>query len=120
MWTFRSAIRPRCIPRGHQAHTHGAVRQSASARLGNRVESVPVRHETCAVFIELSPRELSWAEVDPARHPFDSEAAAGVVRSLGPARQVPRRPDVPAHTRIPAPNHAPRFLAPPPRRVRAG
>lgn len=44
---------------------------------------------------ELSPRDLSWAEVDPARHPFDSEAAAGVVRSLGPAGRVPRRPDVP-------------------------
>ncbi|MGW7660773.1 Fic family protein [Streptomyces sp. NPDC054756] len=48
--------------------------------------------------MELSPRDLSWAEVDPARHPFDSEAAAGVVRSLGPARRVPRRPDVSAGT----------------------
>ncbi|WP_258873093.1 hypothetical protein [Streptomyces sp. M7] len=51
------------------------------------------------MFIELSPRELSWAEVDPARHQFDSEAAAGVVRSLRPARRVPRRPDVPAGDR---------------------
>jgi hypothetical protein len=51
------------------------------------------------VFIELSPREWSWAEVDPARHQFDSEAAAGVVRSLRPPRRVPRRPDVPAGDR---------------------
>ncbi|WP_316755949.1 hypothetical protein [Streptomyces herbicida] len=33
--------------------------------------------------------------MDPARHPFDSESAARVVRSLGPAQRVPRRPDVP-------------------------
>ncbi|MFJ4985823.1 Fic family protein [Streptomyces sp. NPDC088732] len=45
---------------------------------------------------ELSPRDLSWDEVDPARHPFDSASANRVVRSLGPARRVPRRPDVPA------------------------
>ncbi|MEV6667724.1 hypothetical protein [Streptomyces nigra] len=51
------------------------------------------------MFIELSPRELSWSEVDPARQQFDSEAAAGVVRSLRPARRVPRRPDVPAGRR---------------------
>ncbi|WBO68476.1 Fic family protein [Streptomyces camelliae] len=44
---------------------------------------------------ELSPRNLSWDEVDPARHPFDSVAAAREVRSLGPARHVPVRPDVP-------------------------
>ncbi|MET8635051.1 hypothetical protein [Streptomyces sp. NPDC004680] len=44
---------------------------------------------------ELYPWRLSWAEVDPARHPFDSASAAQVVRSLGPARRVPRRPDVP-------------------------
>ncbi|MEU6533358.1 Fic family protein [Streptomyces sp. NPDC046928] len=67
-----------------------------SGRLGNPVEPAPVRHETCAVFKELSPRDLSWAEVDPARHPFDSGAAACLVRSLGPAGRVPRRPDVPA------------------------
>ncbi|GHD86780.1 Fic family protein [Streptomyces naganishii] len=47
------------------------------------------------MFVELSPRILTWDEVDPARHPFDSEAAARVVRSLGPARRVPRRPDLP-------------------------
>ncbi|MFV2119490.1 cell filamentation protein Fic, partial [Streptomyces sp. Act-28] len=41
----------------------------------------------------LRPRELLWDEVDPARHPFDGAAAARVVRSLGPARCVPSRPD---------------------------
>ncbi|MEV6833939.1 hypothetical protein AB0N17_05370 [Streptomyces sp. NPDC051133] len=40
------------------------------------------------------PGSLSWDEVDPARHPFDAAAAERVVRSLGPARRVPRRPDV--------------------------
>lgn len=35
-----------------------------------------------------------WDDVDPARHPFDGAAAARVVRSLGPARCVPARPDV--------------------------
>ena len=44
---------------------------------------------------ELWPRDLTWDEVDPARHPFDSATAARVVRSLGPARCVPSRPDVP-------------------------
>lgn len=44
---------------------------------------------------ELAPGFLSWDEVDPARHPFDAASAARVVRSLGPARCVPRRPDVP-------------------------
>ncbi|MFE2551186.1 Fic family protein [Streptomyces sp. NPDC059355] len=43
---------------------------------------------------DLSPGGLSWDEVDPARHPFDSGTAAQVVRSLGPALRVPRRPDV--------------------------
>ncbi|MEU6864302.1 Fic family protein [Streptomyces sp. NPDC046876] len=38
---------------------------------------------------ELSPHDLSWDDVDPARHPFDSAAAARVVRSLGPARRIP-------------------------------
>ncbi|WP_033308870.1 hypothetical protein RFN58_41020 [Streptomyces iakyrus] len=32
--------------------------------------------------------------MDPARHPFDAASAEQVVRSLGPARCVPRRPDV--------------------------
>ncbi|MER7812682.1 Fic family protein [Streptomyces sp900116325] len=47
------------------------------------------------MIIELAPADLSWDEVDPARHSFDSVTAAQVVRSLGPARCVPRRPDVP-------------------------
>ncbi|MFF4367041.1 hypothetical protein [Streptomyces sp. NPDC001594] len=47
------------------------------------------------MLLELSPRELTWDEVDPARHPFDRATAAEVVRSLGPARRTPRRPDLP-------------------------
>ncbi|MEV6010972.1 Fic family protein [Streptomyces sp. NPDC051976] len=43
---------------------------------------------------DLLPGVLRWDEVDPARHPFDAASAAEVVRSLGPARQVPRRPEV--------------------------
>ncbi|KOU01864.1 cell filamentation protein Fic [Streptomyces sp. NRRL F-5755] len=43
----------------------------------------------------MVPLFLTWDEVDPARHPFDSASAAHVVRSLGPARCVPRRPDLP-------------------------
>ncbi|MGW7217757.1 Fic family protein [Streptomyces collinus] len=42
----------------------------------------------------LAPGFLSWDEADPARHPFDAASAEQVVRSLGPARCVPRRPDV--------------------------
>ncbi|MFF0218599.1 Fic family protein [Streptomyces vinaceus] len=45
---------------------------------------------------DLSPGSLTWDEVDPARHPFDSGTAAQVVRSLGPALRVPSRPAVPA------------------------
>lgn len=41
----------------------------------------------------LSPYELRWDEVDPARHAFDDAAAEQVVRSLGPALRVPRQPD---------------------------
>ncbi|ACU70114.1 filamentation induced by cAMP protein Fic [Catenulispora acidiphila DSM 44928] len=44
---------------------------------------------------DLHPGSLSWDEVDPSRHPFDSAAADRVVRSLGPARRVPHRPDAP-------------------------
>ncbi|MFE3901399.1 hypothetical protein ACFXPY_13860 [Streptomyces sp. NPDC059153] len=44
---------------------------------------------------ELAPGYLSRDEVDPARHLFDSALTAQVVRSLGPARRVPRRPDDP-------------------------
>ncbi|QOV40776.1 Fic family protein [Streptomyces ferrugineus] len=46
------------------------------------------------MIVELAPRFLTWDDVDPARHPFDSASAPQVVRSLGPARRVPRRPDV--------------------------
>jgi hypothetical protein len=45
--------------------------------------------------LELAPGELSWDEVDPARHPFDHASASEVVRSLGPAQRVPRGPDDP-------------------------
>ena len=41
----------------------------------------------------LWPFDLTWDEVDPARHPFDDTTAARVVRSLGPARRVPSPPD---------------------------
>ncbi|MFG3510099.1 cell filamentation protein Fic [Streptomyces sp. NPDC047821] len=44
---------------------------------------------------ELWPRLLTWDDVDPTRHAFDCAEAAAVVRSLGPARRVPSRPDVP-------------------------
>ncbi len=47
------------------------------------------------MIVELAPRFLTWDDVDPARHPFDSAAAAKVVRSLGPARRVPSRPEIP-------------------------
>lgn len=43
-------------------------------------DSRPVRH----------PTELSWAEADPARHPFDPDQAPAVVRGLVPA--VPPAP----------------------------
>ncbi|MEV5129151.1 Fic family protein [[Kitasatospora] papulosa] len=48
------------------------------------------------MIVDLAPRFLTWADVDPARHPFDSASVAQTVRSLGPARCVPIRPDVPA------------------------
>ncbi|MFJ1707488.1 Fic family protein [Kitasatospora sp. NPDC088346] len=44
---------------------------------------------------DMAPAYLDWDEVDPARHPFDAEEVTRVVHSLGPARRVPRRPDVP-------------------------
>ncbi|WP_055703214.1 Fic family protein [Streptomyces silaceus] len=44
---------------------------------------------------EWTPRILTWDDVDPARHPFDSGSAREVVYGLGPARCVPRRPDLP-------------------------
>lgn len=43
---------------------------------------------------QLGPGHLTWADVDPARHSFDSSSAGQAVRSLGPARHVPQRPDV--------------------------
>jgi hypothetical protein len=43
------------------------------------------------------PFRLSWAEVDPARHPFDHAAAPAVVAGLGPAKRVPARPKGPAY-----------------------
>nr|WSX75802.1 Fic family protein [Streptomyces sp. NBC_00899] len=38
------------------------------------------------------PRLLSWDEVDPVRHPFDSACVDDVVRSLPAARNVPINP----------------------------
>ncbi|MGW4946222.1 hypothetical protein ACWEOZ_32090 [Actinoplanes sp. NPDC004185] len=38
----------------------------------------------------ISPRLLSWADVDPARHPFDAGEALGAVRAVAPP--VPPRP----------------------------
>ena len=38
----------------------------------------------------ISPVRLSWADVDPARHPFDAGGALGVVRAVAPP--VPPRP----------------------------
>lgn len=40
----------------------------------------------------LLPYDLAWAEVDPARHPFDPAAAAEAVRGLEPAGRAPTRP----------------------------
>lgn len=37
----------------------------------------------------INPRYLTWSEVDPARHPFEPDAAAATIRALGPAGQVP-------------------------------
>ncbi|MYT10659.1 MULTISPECIES: Fic family protein [Streptomyces] len=45
------------------------------------------------MIVELAPRFLTWDDVDPARHSFDSASAPQVVRSLGPAQSVPSRPD---------------------------
>ncbi|GAA4492064.1 hypothetical protein GCM10023191_027250 [Actinoallomurus oryzae] len=40
----------------------------------------------------LTPRTLTWDEVDPGRHPFDAVSAHEVVRGLAPASAVPARP----------------------------
>ncbi|MFB6634479.1 Fic family protein [Streptomyces sp. NPDC056362] len=47
------------------------------------------------MIVELAPRFLTWDDVDPTRHPFDSASAPEVVRSLGPAQRVPSRPELP-------------------------
>lgn len=47
------------------------------------------------MIVELAPGFLTWGDVDPARRFFDSASAPQVVRSLGPARRVPSRPDIP-------------------------
>lgn len=47
------------------------------------------------MIVELAPRFLTWDDVDPVRHRFDSASARQVVHSLGPARRVPHRPDMP-------------------------
>ncbi|MFF9803158.1 cell filamentation protein Fic, partial [Streptomyces rochei] len=47
------------------------------------------------MIVELAPRFLTWDDVDPTRHFFDSASAPQVVWSLGPARRVPSRPDIP-------------------------
>lgn len=44
------------------------------------------------MFADLSPLDLSWAEVDPRHHPFDRASAATLVRTLEPARHMPARP----------------------------
>jgi hypothetical protein len=46
------------------------------------------------VIVELAPRFLTWDDVDPTHHFFDSASAPRVVWSLGPARRVPSRPDI--------------------------
>ncbi|MEU7469954.1 Fic family protein [Streptomyces sp. NPDC044984] len=48
------------------------------------------------MIVELAPRFLTWDEVSPVQHFFDSASAPQVVRSLGPARRVPSRPDIPS------------------------
>ncbi|MFF3782025.1 Fic family protein [Streptomyces sp. NPDC001933] len=47
------------------------------------------------MIVELAPPFLTWDDVDPARHPFDSTSAPQVVRSLGPADRIPGRPGIP-------------------------
>ena len=40
----------------------------------------------------LFPWTLTWAEADPARHPFDADGVLEVVPSLPPAAHVPTYP----------------------------
>ncbi|MDW4914510.1 hypothetical protein [Streptomyces californicus] len=44
---------------------------------------------------DFVPGTLNWGDVNPALHPLDEAALADTVRSLGPARRVPTRPDIP-------------------------
>ncbi|HEV2637432.1 MAG TPA: hypothetical protein VGX23_19935 [Actinocrinis sp.] len=46
------------------------------------------------------PTALTWDEVDPGGHPFDSAAALDAVRLLVPASAVPIRPSSPDYQRI--------------------
>ncbi len=48
-----------------------------------------------AVIPDFVPGALNWGDVNPALHPLDEAALADTVRSLGPARCVPTRPDIP-------------------------
>ncbi|MDQ0602233.1 hypothetical protein QF037_006578 [Streptomyces canus] len=41
---------------------------------------------------ELLPYDLTWPDVDPRRHPFDSGDALDAVRTLGAASRTPVRP----------------------------
>ncbi|CAM5678377.1 Fic family protein [Streptomyces griseorubiginosus] len=47
------------------------------------------------MIVELAPRFLTWDDVDPAQHFFDSASAPKAVRSLGAARKVPSPSDDP-------------------------
>lgn len=48
---------------------------------------------------ELLPYALTWSEVDPRTHPFDSATALDVVRGLEAASRVPVRPVMPKVTK---------------------
>lgn len=41
----------------------------------------------------FQPRTLTWDEVDPDRHPFDSAEALADIRALAPASRTPIRPE---------------------------
>ncbi|MFI9765862.1 hypothetical protein ACIHJG_03210 [Streptomyces sp. NPDC052415] len=43
--------------------------------------------------LDVRPYHLTWAEVDPATHPFDPADALADIRALAPAAQVPVRPE---------------------------
>ena len=45
---------------------------------------------------DLSPRDLSWSDVDPRTHAFEPATADEVVRSLAPAPDAPSPADPPA------------------------